>query len=71
MKALSIVQLSVVEFFKLVQNHRDLYEAIFRNGYYLPKLKSTMITEKYMRKVVSGKAYCLKYTEVKMLPCNL
>ena len=39
------VQISVNEFSKIVQNRRDLYEALIRNGYYLPKYKTTMITE--------------------------
>jgi hypothetical protein len=28
-----------------------------------------MITEEYMRNVFTGKAYCPKYSEIKMLPC--
>ena len=28
-----------------------------------------MITEEYMRNVFLGKAFCPKYSEVKMLPC--
>ena len=28
-----------------------------------------MITEEYIRNVFTGKAYCPKYSEVKMLPC--
>jgi hypothetical protein len=41
----STVSMTVNEFSKLVQNRRDLYEALLRNGYYLPKFKTTMITE--------------------------
>jgi hypothetical protein len=62
-------KMTVDEFFRLIQNRRDLYEAVQRNGYYLPKLKTTMITEDYMRNVISGKAFCPKYAEIKMLPC--
>ena len=28
-----------------------------------------MITEEYMRNVITGKAFCPKYSEIKMLPC--
>ena len=63
------LQLSVNEFSKVVQNRRDLYEALIRNGFYLPKYKTTMITEDYMRNVMHGKAYCPKYAEIKMMPC--
>ena len=63
------LQLSVNEFSKVVQNRRDLYEGLIRNGFYLPKYKTTMITEDYMRNVMHGKAYCPKYSEIKMMPC--
>ena len=43
--------------------------ATVRNGFYLPKFKASMITEEYLRNVISGKAYCPKYEEVKILPC--
>ena len=69
MNSSSTVQLSVNDFAKLVQNRRDLYEAVLRSGYYLPKFKSTMITEEYMHNVITGKAFCPKFSEVKMLPC--
>lgn len=62
-------KMTVDEFSRLIQNRRDLYEAVVRNGYYLPKIKTTMITEDYMRNVISGKAFCPKYAEIKMLPC--
>ena len=65
----STVSMTVNEFSKLVQNRRDLYEALLRNGYYLPKFKTTMITEEYMRNVITGKAFCPKYSDIKMLPC--
>ena len=68
-ESLNTKKLTVDEFSRLIQNRRDLYEAVVRNGYYLPKLKTTMITEDYMRNVISGKAFCPKYAEIKMLPC--
>jgi len=65
----NMVKLTVGDFSKLVQNRRDLYEAMIRNGYYLPKFKTTMITEEYMRNVMSGKTFCPKFEDIKMLPC--
>ena len=44
--------LTVDDFLKYIQNKRDLYEACERNGYYLPRLKTTMVTEEYMRQVI-------------------
>jgi hypothetical protein len=58
----SKVKMTVDEFSKVVDNVRDLYEACVRNGYYLPRLKTTMVTEEYMRNVISGKLFCFKYT---------
>jgi len=66
---LNTKKMTVDEFSRLIQNRRDLSEAVVRNGYYLPKIKTTMITEDYMRNVITGKAFCPKYSEVKMLPC--
>jgi hypothetical protein len=65
----SKVKMTVDEFSKVVANRRDLYEACVRNGYYLPKIKTTMVTEDYMRRVISGKAFCPRFADIKMLPC--
>jgi len=61
--------LTVDAFTQLIRNTRDLYEACERNGYYLPKFKSTMITEDYMRHVMIGKSFCPKRVDIRMLPC--
>ncbi len=48
LSAASKVKMTVDEFSKVVANRRDLYEACVRNGYYLPKIKTTIITEEYI-----------------------
>jgi len=63
------VKMTVDEFSKVMANVRDLYEACVRNNYYLPKIKSTMVTEEYMKNVINGKAFCPKFDDIKMLPC--
>ena len=68
-ESLNTKKLTVDEFSRLIQNRWDLYEAVVRNGYYLLKIKTTMITEDYMRNVISGKAFCPKFAEIKMLAC--
>ena len=50
--------LTVDDFSKYIKNKRDLYEACQRNGYYLPTLKSTMVIEDYMRRVIQGSSWC-------------
>jgi len=62
-------KLSVNEFAKYIQNRRDLYEAVQRNDYYLPKYKCGMITEAYLIGVLKGTLFCPKVTEVKMKQC--
>lgn len=42
---------------------------MLRNGWYLPKYKTTMITEDYMRDVIDGRAFCPLYSDIKILPC--
>jgi hypothetical protein len=69
MESATTKKMTVDEFSRLIQNRRDLYEAVIRNGYYLPRFKTTVITEDYMRNVITGKAFCPKYDEIKMLPC--
>jgi hypothetical protein len=61
--------MTVDAFSQLIKNKRDLYEACERNGYYLPKLKSPMVTEDYMRHVMNGKSFCPKRVDIRMLPC--
>ena len=67
----NMVKLTVGDFSKLVQNRRDLYEAMIRNGYYLPKFKTTMITEEYMRNVMSGKTFCPRYRKKRISPSHV
>ena len=69
MESITTTKMTVDEFAKLIQNRKDLYEAVLRNGFYLPKLKSSMITEEYMRNVLMGKAFCPKYEQIKLHPC--
>jgi hypothetical protein len=61
--------LTVDVFTQLIRNKRDLYEACKRNGYYLLKFKSPMVTEDYTCHVIIGKSFCTKRVEIRMLPC--
>lgn len=54
---------------KFFQDKSELYEACLRNGYYLPKLKSTMVTESYMKNVLMGKTWCPKFADIHVRPC--
>ena len=54
---------------RIIGGKADLYEAAVRNGWYLPKYKSTIITEQYLQSVIFGKVYCPKYSEIRLVPC--
>lgn len=47
----------------------ELYEAALRNGFYLPKLKSGIVTEVYITDVICGKIFCPQFKDIKLLPC--
>jgi len=40
-----------------------------RNGWFLPKRKSSICTEQYLKDVLMEKIWCIKYKDVKLLPC--
>ena len=48
---------------------KDLYTTAQRNGFYLPAQKSNIINEDYLRRVITGKLFCPKYSDIKLLPC--
>ena len=64
-----MAKVTVEELSKHIQNRLYLYEAVLRNEYYLPKIKSTMITEAYLYNVMNGKTFCPKFQDIKLKPC--
>ena len=50
-------EIIVDETSSLIKNCWDLYEAVVRNGFYLPKIKTTIISEDYMSNVILGKVF--------------
>ena len=47
----------------------ELYDSAIRNGYYLPKYKSGIITENYLTNVILGEIFCPKFSDIKLLQC--
>ena len=39
------IKVTVDDFSKYIASKRDFYDAMVSNGYYMPKYKTTMITE--------------------------
>ena len=54
---------------KLIFNHRNGVLGFWGNEWYLPRFKTSMITELYLRNVLTGKTYCPKFSDVKLRPC--
>lgn len=54
---------------KVINNKAELYEAAIRNGYYLPVLKSSIITEKFLTGVIKGMVWCPQFKEIRLNPC--
>jgi hypothetical protein len=52
---------TVEAFSYFIQDKSDLYKAMLRNGWYLPHITSSLITEKYLADVASGSVWCPKY----------
>lgn len=60
---------NIRDFSQKIRDKKDLYEASYRNGWFLPSLKSTMVTERYILNVIDGSTYCLKLEEVRLKAC--
>ena len=68
-KQIKLIQHSAEDLQRAIAGKSELYEAAQRNGYYLPKIKSSIITEQYITDVVNGKMLCPRYDEVRLKPC--
>jgi hypothetical protein len=66
---LAMIKVTIDDFSRYMAIKRDFYDAMVANGYYLPRYKSTMITEDYMRDILGGRTFCPHYKDVKLLPC--
>jgi hypothetical protein len=62
-------QWTVKDFAAKVRDKKDLYEAIRRNGYHLPSLKSSITTESYLLNIMEGSTYCPKQEDVRLRAC--
>jgi len=52
-------------------NKAELYKTAVRNGFFLPKFKSSIITEDYMNMVISGQLLCPKHIDIRLKPCPI
>lgn len=61
--------LTVNQFADKIKCKRDLYEALIRNGYFLPSIKSSVVSEKYLVGILEGNIYCPKIESIKLKGC--
>jgi hypothetical protein len=57
------------DFSKYVRDKKDLYQALQRNGFYLPSLKSSMIRETYLIGLLENRLWCPKVNEIRLGNC--
>lgn len=59
-------KLSVNQFKTIIKTRDDLYDVAVRNGFFVPKLSSSMINESYLVKILNGELFCPKYSEIRV-----
>ena len=62
-------KLTSAAFSEVIRDVHDLYEAALRNGYFLPKLKSSAVNEPMLFNVLQGHYLCPKYADIKLKAC--
>lgn len=60
---------AVRDFARKIKDKKDLYEAAVRNGFYLPSLKSSIVTEAYIINVIECSTFSLKMEDIRMKAC--
>ena len=63
------IRVTVDDFSRYIASKRDLYDAMVATGSSLPRYKSSMVTEDYMRDILGGRTFCPHYKDVRLLPC--
>lgn len=62
-------EMSAKAFSRKVKSKADLYEALVRNGYFLPKYKSSMISEHYLVNVMDKTYWCPLAESIRVRMC--
>ena len=62
-------KMSSSKFYEHVLSLEDLYNMAKRNGYFMPKMKSSAVNELMIYNVLQGNYWCPKYGDIRMLPC--
>jgi len=62
-------RITAVDVKALIGSKEDYHESMLRNGYYVPGLRSPLVTIEYLSKVRSKEIYVPMYTDVRLRPC--
>jgi hypothetical protein len=64
-----VKELKGIDAKQVVYSAREVYNAMHRNGWYLPPLNCGLVTVKYMHNVRVGALYCPQYCDLRFRPC--
>ena len=53
----------------LIPDKKSMYKAMLRNGYCMPRLKSSLCCLKWMKRVRAGKYWCPRVHEIRPFNC--
>ena len=48
----------------------QLHEAMLRAGFYLPSIGSTIVSKKWLEKVLTSEEWCPLYKDIRLRPCT-
>ena len=57
------------DFTTVIEGMAELHEACQRNGYFIPSLSSSMVTEYYLLSIIQKEIYCPLFKDVRLAPC--
>lgn len=69
MSTQSTNQISLQHASEVVKTKRDFHEALDRNGFNVPPIKSGGCTVDYLQKLRSGEYWCPMYVDVQVRSC--
>ena len=52
-----------------IPDKKTFYDAMIRNGFYLPSYKSQIVCIDYLERVKAGEYWVPKYKDIKLRPC--
>lgn len=57
------------EFVEKINGLEQFHEALVRSGFFLPKIKCSLVNQDYLEGVAKGEIWCPRFEEVRLRPC--